>query len=83
MINIQHYFAQAPCHLCLYIDEDLGCIVASQRRIRIIMCTYMQGLVGIVASQMYMRKANRVTLLESEVDEMRSVFAKFADDEEA
>jgi hypothetical protein len=43
----------------------------------------MQGLVGIVASQMYMRKANRVTLLESEVDEMRSVFAKFADDEEA
>jgi len=44
---------------------------------------FRKGLVGIVASQMYMRKANRVTLLESEIEEIRNVFAKFSDDSEA
>ena len=41
---------------------------------------FHKGLVGIVASQMYMRKANRVTLLESEIEEMRHVFSNFSDD---
>lgn len=40
----------------------------------------LQGLVGIVASQMYMRNANRVTLLESDIEEIRNVFSKFSDD---
>ena len=31
---------------------------------------------------MYMRKANRVTLLESEIEEIRNVFAKYSDDQE-
>lgn len=37
-----------------------------------------QGLVGIVASQKFLRKVNRVQLLDSEIEEMRAVFAKFS-----
>mmetsp|Transcript_50584 Transcript_50584/g.158033 ORF Transcript_50584/g.158033 Transcript_50584/m.158033 type:complete len:630 (-) Transcript_50584:87-1976(-) len=39
-----------------------------------------QGLVGIVASQHYLRKVNRTQLLESEIQDMRAVFTQFSAD---